>query len=170
MFLSFSDSSRPPTLSPADRGSQVGAPYRTGMKWAKGPDAMHGVLVLQHYWQRRSTTEAHSLSHQGQIQIFTSDGLLRPKGVLYLLLEQLQQVDFCSFEPHGCTVGIPCCSDLEQLTLHPDSIHTYRHKAEGLQQYLTCLARQAQAINFSRPPGKAVPPWSGLSTSSYLFW
>lgn len=73
---------------------------------------------------------------------------------MYLLLEQLQRADFCSSEPHGCTVGIPCCSDLEQLLLHPDNIHTYRQKAEGLQQYLTCLAQQAQAVNFNRPSRK----------------
>lgn len=139
-------------------------------KYAKGPHAIHGVLVLQHYWDRWSTIKTHNLSHQGQNWIFTCNGQVIPKGFLYLLLEQLQQADFFSYERHCHTVGIPCCLDLGQLIRHQDSIHTYRHKAERLQHCLTCLDQQAQTVNSSKPPGNAVPPCSGPSTHSYLFW
>lgn len=130
-----------PTLSLAYRGSQVDAPDWTGANWDKGLDAMPGVLVLQFYWQRWSTKETHKLSHWGQIWIFISDGLLKHKELLYLLLELPQWADFCSLEHHGNIVGIPCCLDPGQLILHQDNIHTYRQKAEGLQQYLTSPAQ-----------------------------
>lgn len=44
-----------------------------------GPKGLSGVLFLWYYWQRWSTTEAHSVSHWGQILIFVSDDLLKHK-------------------------------------------------------------------------------------------